>query len=164
MMMMMMIVHSSCWGRIPSGYLPISLVRTEVVPERNIAKARRVPVAQIIAKAISIINDEIGGGKLGGWCTMEQSRTWAFMHCPWYIYIYSNNNYGKYEFVIFLIIPRPLLIRKMAMWGNDVIRSRSRTWAFMHLSMLPSIKVISVVGPLPHMGALPHFTLLRALL
>ena len=44
-----------------------------------------------------------------------------------YIYIYSNNNYGKYEFVIFLIIPRPLLIRKMAMWGNDVIRSRSTT-------------------------------------
>ena len=40
-------------------------MRTEVVPERNIAKARRVPVAQIIAKAISIINDEIDGGSYG---------------------------------------------------------------------------------------------------
>ena len=27
------------------------------------------------------------------------------------------------------------------------------------LPLLPSIKVISVVGPLPHMGALPHSTL-----
>ena len=57
------------------------------------------------------------------WSRVEHERS-CTVHG---IYIYSNNNYGKYEFVIFLIIPRPLLIRKMAMWGNDVIRSRSRT-------------------------------------
>ena len=56
------------------------------------------------------------------WSRVEHERS-CTVHG---IYIVINN-YGKYEFVIFLIIPRLLLIRKMAMWGNNVIRSRSRT-------------------------------------